>query len=270
MNALDAEIGFLFAGGEFRTLSFAAGVGDNVGRDFIVSFNISDGTVHTWYPLILANAANNSVLEIEATNMQVYFSGIFDTVDGESRLGNAASVIQDETLSSWTVQPAIETPSLAIRADNGRLFLGGAFGAVEVDPNTGTLLAWDAGANDIVYDIQTTATDVFLGGSFKSVNATPRKGLAAISLNDGSILPWDAVLEATVGTPEVLDIDIDGTTLYFVGTFSSVNGTSRTNLAAVRTDDATVESWNPTATGAVLAVAANGTDVFLGGKLYST
>jgi len=58
-----------------------------------------------------------------------------------------------------------------------------------------------------------------------------------------------------------------GGTTYIGGSFASVSGTPRSNVAAVRADGSLDPSWNPSTNGVVyaLAASADGSKIFLGG-----
>ena len=70
---------------------------------------------------------------------------------------------------------------------------------------------------------------------------------------------------ATVGV--VYTITQVGDLTYIGGQFNSVNGTPRSNVAAVRTDGTLDPTWNPSTNGIVYALAASsdGSKIFLGG-----
>ncbi|WP_306208741.1 delta-60 repeat domain-containing protein [Actinoplanes sp. RD1] len=81
-----------------------------------------------------------------------------------------------------------------------------------------------AGANDTVY----------LGGAFKTVNGTAQRGLARVSVEDGSRI---SSFGAKIAFGDVRSVAVRGTRLYAGGTFSSVSGVRRTAL--VRMNSAT-------------------------------
>src|SRR5882724_12133376 len=49
------------------------------------------------------------------------------------------------------------------------------------------------------------------------------------------------------------------------GSFSSVNGVPRVNIARINVDGSVDETWNPQIDGQVFAVAVSGTDLYVGG-----
>lgn len=125
---------------------------------------------------------------------------------------------------------------------------------------------------------------VYAGGQFQ--NARPageasgtttgqvaRTYLAAFSSTTGALNTSFSPTIAYTGnsssvTPGVyaMALSPNGSTLYIGGSFNSVNGSYRDNLAAFSTSTGTLTSWQPSAYGKVnaLAVASNGT-VYVGG-----
>ena len=68
---------------------------------------------------------------------------------------------------------------------------------------------------------------VYLGGSFKTVNGTAQRGLARVSLHDGSRYP---TFNARVNWGDVRALVSRGERLYAGGTFQAVNGVRRVGL----------------------------------------
>lgn len=56
-----------------------------------------------------------------------------------------------------------------------------------------------------------------------------------------------------------------GDTIYIGGNFTSVNGASRTNLAAINAADGSLNGWAPTTNGEVDALAGSGSTIYVGG-----
>jgi hypothetical protein len=64
---------------------------------------------------------------------------------------------------------------------------------------------------------------------------------------------------------EVHAIARSGDTIYIGGTFTSVNGQTRTNLAAFSAVDGSLTSWAPTTDNEVDALAVSGSTIYAGG-----
>jgi hypothetical protein len=81
----------------------------------------------------------------------------------------------------------------------------------------------------------------------------------------------DCVAFSATGTCEVVGVVYAithvGSTTYIGGSFTSVSGVPRQNVAAIRADGTLDPTWNPSTDGVVYALAASsdGTKVFLGG-----
>jgi hypothetical protein len=59
---------------------------------------------------------------------------------------------------------------------------------------------------------------------------------------------------------------VSGTTVYAGGSFSSIGGQSRANLAALDATTGAATPWNPTVGGTVTTLAVSGTTVYVGGQ----
>ena len=72
---------------------------------------------------------------------------------------------------------------------------------------------------------------IYAGGSFSAVNSLTRVGLVKLDPATGATVA--AFKGATGGGTGVYDLDVAGTKLYLVGSFTKVKGIARTRLAAV-------------------------------------
>ena len=95
-----------------------------------------------------------------------------------------------------------------------------------------------------------------IAGSFTAVNNQARTGIARINA-DGSL---DAGFAPSItggwNSDTAYSIDVQGNTVFIGGTFTAVNGTARSNLAALNLADGTLLSWNPGANSWVRSVKA--------------
>ena len=76
---------------------------------------------------------------------------------------------------------------------------------------------------------------LFAGGAFGAVNGVPRAGLVALDPASGAVLPWTADLAFTLGTatPAVTGIAASPGRLFVSGLFSHVGGTARNSFAVI-------------------------------------
>ena len=126
--------------------------------------------------------------------------------------------------------------------------------------------------NGIVWDQEIVGNTVFAVGSFSSarpagaalgVSETPRSNILAYNLSTGVLITSFApTVNAQIRQVEASP---DGTRLYIVGDFTTVNGVARNRVAAFDLPSGTLSSFNPNANSAVLGVDATDTTVYLAG-----
>ncbi len=112
---------------------------------------------------------------------------------------------------------------------------------------------------------------IVLGGSFTSLvdpsgTSFPAKNLAVINAATGAgDLGFAASTDSGLGT-EVLALATDGQRLFVGGLFKSMNGSPKSNLAAVDLfSGALVQDWNASATASVDALTVAGGNLYAGG-----
>jgi hypothetical protein len=80
---------------------------------------------------------------------------------------------------------------------------------------------------------------VYVGGAFKTVNGAAQRGLARLSLDDGSRQPS---FTARINWGDVRAMTVRGSRLYVGGTFSAINGVNRVGLARLDTGSGAVDT----------------------------
>ena len=151
----------------------------------------------------------------------------------------------------------------------GKLYIGGQFtrlgpptGAVApLNPTTGAPL-W---LPKIMGNVKALAPDgtggCYVGGQLVQVNGVPVSNLLHI-YPDQSLEWW------TLNGP-VNALVLSGGKLYVGGLFSSIEGVTRNNIAAIDVATGSVTAWNPNANAEVYALAVNGNTVYAGGAFGS-
>lgn len=94
---------------------------------------------------------------------------------------------------------------------------------------------------------------LYAGGSFTSIAGAPRTALAALDPSTGALLPWSVSITAPTGLT-VRTLAARGDSLYIGGSFITVAGAARRNLAEVTISTATTTAWDPGPNGRVTAV----------------
>ena len=186
---------------------------------------------------------------------------------------HAALGLRETPDRTWTTNGIVYDQALS--EDGRTLYIGGKF--TQVRPPAGTsgqalavnrVAAIDVvtgapvsafrpavtsndGTTPIVRSLAAKNGRVYIGGSFTTVGGQARRNLAAVSPTSGAL---DTAFSATVGTDTstIHTLVADAYRLYLGGTFASVNGASRGNLAAVNPASGAVDAaWKPRANNVV-------------------
>jgi hypothetical protein len=129
-----------------------------------------------------------------------------------------------------------------------------------------------------VYALAAAGGNIWVGGHFNAVDGVARRNLAAVSEN--TPVTVDPNVDPLVGSEtktsnKVRDLMVSEETVpqkvYVGGTFSTIDGQSRSNLAAVSLNGDLDPTWRPKTQGAVhtLAYSCDRATVFAGGAFKS-
>jgi len=125
-----------------------------------------------------------------------------------------------------------------------------------VDRLTGQLLAWNPGANKEAYALAASpdGSTIYVGG------------LAAVSATTGSLTSW-----APTANNKVMAIAVTSSRIFLGGTFTTINGAARAELASVDATGNVDPAWHPAANAAVRALlaSADGRTVYAGGDFVA-
>lgn len=128
----------------------------------------------------------------------------------------------------------------------------------------GSVGAWNPSTDDTVYALAASAdgSEIFLGGTFLSVDTYVRKRLAAVDADSGDVLPkWRTVARGTVRA-----LASSGDRLYVGGGFAKIGGVAANKLAALNASDGAVDpGFTPRPDGTVRALDVSPD----GGRVYA-
>ncbi|MCU1543731.1 MAG: hypothetical protein JWM50_1596 [Microbacteriaceae bacterium] len=130
--------------------------------------------------------------------------------------------------------------------------------------------------NGVVWDQEIVGSTVYVAGDFTKarpagsaagVNEVARTYLLAYNLSTGALLSWAPTLNAQV---RQLDASPDGSKIYAVGEFTTVNGVTKNRIAAFDTASGGLNAaFTATANNRVYTVAATNSTVYIGGAFSS-
>lgn len=147
----------------------------------------------------------------------------------------------------------------------------------DVSPPAGTPATFTAGylptaqMNGVAWDQAVVGDTVFVGGDFQKArpagsalgtNEVARPYLLSYTLSTGVLTSFAPTLNGQV---RQVAVSPDGSRLYIVGDFTTVNGVTRNRAAAFDLPSLTLSSWNPNLNAATLGVEATDSTVYMVG-----
>ncbi|MCX6390383.1 MAG: delta-60 repeat domain-containing protein [Solirubrobacterales bacterium] len=265
----------VYLGGSFSGVNSVNG---SATRNRAAKVDATNGTVDSsWNPNL-----KDTVYSIAVDGSSVYVGGSFNgakSVNGTTTRNNVAKVdtTNGTVDGSWNPNPSSTINALVVSGSS--VYLGGASSqaggvvrnsAAAIDSN-GALTSWNPNLTGSVLAIAVDGSSVYLGGDFNGANSvngnTLRNRAAKVDTTNGTVdASWDPNI-----SNQVFAIAVSGSSVYLGGIFNganSVNGTTiRNNAAKFNTTDGTVDSsWNPNISSSVLAIAVDGSSVYLGGQ----
>jgi len=148
--------------------------------------------------------------------------------------------------------PSLNAQALGITAspDGSRIYVVGDFTAVD-GAGYYRIAAFSTATGQIIPSFRpilesqartvvATNTTVYMGGTFSTVNGTPRSYIAQVNASDGSLTSWNPGADLTV---EALALTPDGSKVIVGGRFSNLGGQPNYGLGAVDTATGLSVPW---------------------------
>ncbi|MEE8399226.1 MAG: chitobiase/beta-hexosaminidase C-terminal domain-containing protein [Desulfobacterales bacterium] len=261
---LSSEGSRLYMGGRFNSIGVLA-------RNRIAAIDKTTGIATDWNP-----GANGTVNCLTLSGNTLYAGGLFTTIGGQARNRVAALDVTTNAATTW--DPNANAGVNSILAEGTTLYVGGDFTTIggsargriaALNTATSTATPWDPDADDSVNALLLSGSTLYVGGSFTEVGGSPRSNIAALdtAVDTGAASAWDPQADAVSGISTVNALALFDTTLYVGGTFDTIGGESRNNIAALDTalDTDSATSWDPDIDDTVHTMALNGTTLYVGG-----
>lgn len=190
----------VYAGGSFtQTRPAGAAPGTNLTpRSNLLAYDVTTGELLPFAPDIQGTV---KALALSPDGATLYVGGTFTKVGTTTRFNVAAFSTATGQLSQ-TFKPAIGGSYVnAIVATDTAVYFGGLIGAAGGQPRTnfaaasvsGQVLGW-APTSDLQVDSMVLAPGggkLIAAGRFARINGVTQRGLAALDLNNGALIPWD-------------------------------------------------------------------------------
>jgi PKD repeat protein len=234
------------------------------------------------------NAPVNAVLTVGTTT---YIGGDFTSVRPAGSAAGTNEVPRSHlaavdnvtgALLPWNPGANGSVYALAGSPDGSRVYVGGNFGVLAAvthkrlgavtpyDPSTGSAGGSSIGSfafssDGKVYALAATASTLYVGGTFTTVNATARSRAAAVNTDGSLVAAWAPVMNDSVRS---IALSPDGSWVYVGGEFTTVNGlTSEKNLTKLSPTTAAISKlaqhplyplWSVVVTNDAIFVGGNG------------
>lgn len=259
----------LYVGGNFTSIGSQSRTG-------LAALDAATGNVIAAFNPVLAPGANLTltVFALTKEGTDLYFTGSFDQVGGQTRHNAACVSTSDGSLRPWNPNVGHSGQALAVTPD--AVILGGRFmtqGGVRrqslaaVDIQTGQITSWAPSCDGEVYSLVKTGPRIFVAGLFSNIGGQSRFSLAELNLS-GQATSWDPSPE-----DEVHRVFLSGGKLFISGFFAELytNATAvtRQRVASFSLPSLALDPWDPQPNAGVMALIVVGSDVFLGGYFTS-
>ncbi len=220
----------------------------------------------------LSTSNSNQVYTISVYGDEVFIGGNFSSAGGILSQGLAAiDVVSGKPkigdinkISSGTVNDIEVKDSLMYIAGSFSVSIGSnlaqAVAAYNMNSEKFVYLNIQV-ANPFVNAIKVDGNNLYLAGTFNTVNGLARQNFALFDLTSGNVAPLTVNCNGTMS-----QVEITGDTAWLVGYFTTVNGTSRNNLAAFNKNSGVLYAWNPIANNNVYCIQISGNSVYVGGS----
>lgn len=282
-------------GGTGNSMLYIGGSFTQVGgtdRNNIARVVISSGALDVWY---LENGASGIVYAIEKTfASNIVLGGDFSYTVGSNTYVNLIQINNAGTIATQVgdKQPVNGTIRSLKYGSQLSLLVGGDFTEVvsfstsyprgraalfQWDVDFGYILAnWNPNANGTVRTVSfvdniatPTQPDILIGGDFTTVSGQSRNKLAKVGWS-GILLPWGPNVSGTGAKVYWLSLrDTSTDTVYVGGSFESINGETRYNIAAIELSSGALTAWDPKLDGTVRTLSASIEYVYAGGEFDS-
>jgi hypothetical protein len=260
----------VYAGGNFMNIG-------GVSRIRVAAINAADGTVPAWNTATVG--PNGRVEAISVSADFVFAVGGFTSVGTMISPGAAAFSRASGQITAW--KPFANRPVRAVLVSDNVVYSAGSFSSIggqprscfaALDSATGSALPWNPNALGTTVAglaLARSGDVIYAGGSFTDIGGQLRLHLAALDIDSGTATAWNP------GIPSLNDsvqrIAVANGVVYVTGSFNTIGGLERRELAAVDAGTAEVLPWNPDPAGpagtpSVSTLEASANAVYVGGN----
>ncbi len=232
----------IYAGGIFNQ------VNGSVTRNYLASFNNTDGTVTDWDPNM-----HNVVSALAVSENTLVVGGSFLTALGGATTRNYLASFNTSTGSITSWDPSMNQVVDAVAIKGSVVYASGNFTTVNggttrnyaaaFDTSSSTATTWNPNANGRSKAIAVTSTEVYIGGSFSTVSGIGRQSVAGMDDPNNAVLPVE--LSFFSASSNKNNVELQWKTATEVNNFGfEIERTALGNLLLANNQKQTVNSWS--------------------------
>ncbi len=270
VNSLLVANNTLFVGGNLHS------VWSNSNKYILAELDISTGTLIR--PDVSVNgipglSSLKGVATLNQFDSKLIIGGDFNLLSHNLESYLTVVDLSTGTFVKWPT-PIVNDQTNTISVSGSNIFIGGKFTTIGGEGKKG-FIAIDLTTNQPISNLNLNCSS-FNGSSIKlkkinqelllacnhiSNNETLSYGLSRLKLSDFSIVPLNIMPAGYISDFEILN-----STLYIAGSFSSVGGQFRNNLAAFDLSSGSITSWDPNFNNTVTSIEISENTLFAGGS----
>jgi hypothetical protein len=260
LTSIAVSAGTVYLGGSFTTVG-------GITRARLAAVDAITGALGSFNP-----SPNNTVFAIAVSGDTLFLGGSFTVIGGQSRTNLASYQISTGTLTNWAPNPNSNVRALYITGNT--LYVVGTFTSINAVARgagasftmTGgtnpTITSWNPNSATVILSVRATNTQVFLGGSFVTVNGQTRNRFAVVNNTTGALLSINPSMTSNVNAIALGN----NNTVVIGGAFIGSSSIDRNRLACMDAASGSLTSWNPNVNSTVSAIAVSGNTVYIGGS----
>jgi len=190
-----------------------------------------------------------------------------------------AAVVGSKPIASWQANGTVRVEKIV----GNTVYIGGSFtamlpagstgagavtrnGAAAMNLDTGALLNWNPNVTGgAVYAIDTSGSNVYLGGAFSTVGGATHRRIVEVNNSTGAVVTG---FKTPTPNAAVRGLDVNGSQIYIGGSFTSMGGVSHPYAVRANASTGALDTtWAPQVDNEVraFAVDSGNTRVVLGG-----
>ena len=204
----------------------------------------------------------------------VFAGGNFSNIGGQARSAVAELDAVTGNATSWSpfyvhgIANDLAVTATQVYACGQFDYVGfdSRFNGAAFDRGTATLLPFAPVVDGIIRSIALDGGTLYLAGDISEVGGQPRNGLAAVDATTGALKPWAPdVNRSRFAVPASEALVATNGAVFAGGSYTSVGGVARTNVAALDLGTGHPTSWAPFVNNTVNDMVTDGTWLYLGG-----